>query len=275
MSNTSARPPAAAGLFYPSNPIELSRQLSGLLDKACNKRVSGKITGIISPHAGYEYSGLTAAHAYSTLRGEMFDVVVVVSPSHRELFPGISVYSGHAYSTPLGIVEVDTVLRKELADACDLVEVSEKGHMGEHALEVQLPFLQKVLPSFLLLPVMMGNQQPETCFRLGDALGKILKNKNALLVASTDLSHYHTVNEAEEFDNVVMRDLRDFDYRLLMNDLELHRAEACGGGPTVSVLSALDQLGVRNIDILHYANSGDTTGDYSVVVGYLSAIAYS
>lgn len=269
------RPPAVAGMFYPADPGELTAQIDGLLHKVGKKKnTGGRVRGIISPHAGYPYSGLTAAYAYSMVRGETFDTAVVVSPSHQEYFRAVSVYSGDVYATPLGTIAVNTTLRDKLIAASDCIIASEDGHRAEHALEVQLPFLQRVLPPFTLVPIVMGDQAAEFCFGLGESLANVLRDENALLVASTDLSHFYSSGIAQHLDGVMIEDLQKFNYEQLMRDLEARRTEACGGGPTVAVLSALDRLGVKNIEVLHYSNSGDTTGDYSSVVGYLSAVAF-
>ncbi|MEK7671707.1 MAG: AmmeMemoRadiSam system protein B, partial [Bacteroidota bacterium] len=173
-----------------------------------------------------------------------------------------------------GVIQVNTKLRDELIAAGDFIVASERGHRTEHALEVQLPFLQEVLPSFKLLPIVIGDQQPEYCLKLGEALAKVLKHENAPLVASTDLSHFYSSDVADKLESVIIKDVEEFDYERLMHDLQTQRTEACGGGPTVAVMSALKHLHVTNIEVLHHSNSGDVTGDYSSVVGYLSAVAY-
>jgi hypothetical protein len=269
------RPPSVAGMFYPADPSKLHEEINALLSQAGKKQLQGKVRGIIAPHAGYMYSGLTAAHAYATLKGERFETVVVVSPSHREYFSGVSVYPGDAYRTPLGTIEIDGGVRNELTAASDVVVASEQGHHTEHALEVQLPFLQETLAEFKLVPLVMGDQRTELCFGLGEILGTVLRGRNCLLVASTDLSHYYSSDVAESLDRIMIRDVQAFDYEHLMRDLDTRRTEACGGGPTVAVLLALKRLGVNNIEVLHYSTSGDVTGDLTYVVGYLSAVAYS
>lgn len=271
------RPPAVAGKFYPAHPQQLREMIATLLAEAERVSVSGRIRGVIAPHAGYMYSGLTAAHAYKLLQGERYETVVIVSPSHWEYFRGVSVYSGDAYETPLGKIPVDTELRNLLSGASEHVLVAEVGHRAEHALEVQLPFLQETLPagSFRVLPLVMGDQQRDVCFALGNAVAEVLRDRNVVLVASTDLSHYYPASVAERLDAVMMNDVAAFDFEQLMTDLETRRTEACGGGPTVAVMVALHELGVRKIKVTHRSTSGDTTGDYSSVVGYLSAVAYT
>lgn len=265
------RPPAVAGMFYPEAKDTLNHQLDELFQSANQPTVEGTIVALISPHAGYMYSGLTAAHGYSLLKGRSFDTVVIVSPSHREYFEGICVFSGTAYRTPLGVIEIDTHLRDELLTAEPSILKNMMGHRQEHAIEVQLPFLQRVLRNVKILPIVMGDQQRSLCRRLGDALGKVLEGKNALLIASTDLSHYYPYNVAEKLDKIFIEDVANFDEEALMRDLEEERTEGCGGGPTVAVLRAARKLGARKVHILHHCNSGDITGDKSGVVGYLSA----
>jgi MEMO1 family protein len=270
------RPAAVAGMFYPASALELRRDVSALLGRMKPQKEDRRdIRGIISPHAGYAYSGYTAAHGYAMLSGAGYETVVIVSPSHREYFEGVSVYPGDAYETPLGIVEVDGGFRDGLIAASGFVVASARGHAAEHAIEVQLPFLQEVLPPFMVLPIVMGDQRPELCIGLGEALAGILRGRNVLLVASTDLSHFHPFDVAARLDGVMISDVKEFDYEKLLQDLEACRTEACGGGPTVAVMAALAHLGVSKMEVVHYSNSGDVTGDYSSVVGYLSAIACS
>jgi AmmeMemoRadiSam system protein B len=263
------------GFFYPSDPPVLRQDVASLLDHVQSKSVRGRIRGIISPHAGYIYSGFTAANAFALLRNSRYETVVIVSPSHRDAFEGISVFPGGGYRTPLGTVMVNERLRSKLLDACNVVHASEAGHGSEHAIEVQLPFLQHVLPEFSLLPLVIGVQDRKTCFALGEAMGSVFAKEDLLLVASTDLSHYYPYERANALDEVVCDDIRRFDYEQLMADLESGRAEACGGGPTVAVMVALSRMGVENMEVLYHCNSGDVTGDRHKVVGYLSAVAYA
>ena len=267
----SVRPPAVAGMFYPGDPGELSGTLRTLLESP--PEAQGGIRGVIAPHAGYAYSGRTAAEAYGRLTGARFDTVVVIAPSHREYFEGVSVYPGRAYTTPLGEIPVDAALRDTLVALSGLVRASTAGHGAEHAIEVHLPFLQHVLGEFRLLPLVIGHQTKDVCFGLGAALRALLEGRSALIVASTDLSHFHPDARAREMDSVVIADVKAFDPRALMAHLEEGTAEACGGGPTVAALSALRELGATRLDVVGYATSGDITGDLRSVVGYLSAVA--
>ncbi len=269
------RRPAAAGMFYPADSNTLNRQLSGLFDRAPAQPIGGEVRGVIAPHAGYLYSGLTAAAGYAHVRGKTYEAVVIVAPSHRDYFEGASVYSGDAYQTPLGVVEVDADLRAALLKVSDRVVAGEAGHRSEHAIEVQLPFLQVALGTFTLLPIVMGDQHRDLCFGLSDDLRRVVEGRNVLLVASTDLSHYHSAKIADAIDSVTIADVGAYDHQRLMDDLESGAAEACGGGPTVSVMGALRGLGVQHIEVVHHCNSGDVAGERNNVVGYLSAVAWS
>jgi hypothetical protein len=273
------RQPAVAGLFYPDVPSILNADIERMFENAKNiigdKKINGEIKAIIAPHAGYMYSGQTAAVAYSLIRGKDYDTVVVVSPSHREYFDAISIYDGKAYKTPLGEIEIDIELAEKIYEkGKGLIEISSYGHKLEHAVEVHLPFLQKALNHFKLVPIVMGDQKADYCFRLGDILGDVLAGRNALLVASTDLSHYYTYDVAVKLDKIVIDDVANFDEVKLMDDLEQQRCEACGGGPTVAVMHAAKKLGADKSEVLYYCNSGDVTGDKTGVVGYLSAVLF-
>ncbi len=261
-------------MFYPSDPRELEETVTGLLASVKRRKMSGRVCGVISPHAGYMFSGPTAASAFAQLAGETYKTVVIVSPSHRESFDGVSVYPGDAYATPMGDVEIDAPLRDRLTEECDIVVASEAGHRQEHAIEVQLPFLLSTLGKFTLLPLVMGRQSDACCRQLGEALGLVLRDQDVLLVASTDLSHFHSASIAERLDGIVRADIEQCDPDALLADIAEGSTEACGGGPVVAVMVALRLMGVHHMEVMHQCHSGDTTGDRASVVGYLSAIAY-
>ena len=270
------RPPAVAGMFYPLEKRELEKTLDDLFARArsdIRSRNRGKIFGLISPHAGYPYSGFTAAHGYCVLEGSEVQTVVIISPSHREYFDGISVFPGKAYATPLGEVPVDESLRDSfLVHAGEIAIESRAGHKTEHALEVQIPFLQVVLKNFKLLPLVMGEQKPEYSRALGKVVAQLSHERNIVVVASSDLSHYYPYDLANEIDRICERDLKSMDPDAFTADVDEKKCEACGAGPIASLLYAARTLGLKNIDILHHCNSGDTTGDRTGVVGYLSAV---
>ena len=258
-------------MFYPAGKEDLAENIRSLFADVRLKSIEGRPVALISPHAGYQYSGLTAAHGYQLLRKQKFDAVVIVSPSHREYFDGISVYDGSAYKTSFGEMPVEERLRGELLAGDTILEASGRGHGQEHAIEVQLPFVQTMLGNVRIVPIVIGDQRREYCFHLGEKLGSVLSGKNVLLIASTDLSHYHSYDAALELDKVIIDDVAEFDYERVMEHLETEQTEACGGGPTVAVMLAAHRLGADRVEILAHCNSGDVTGDRQRVVGYLSA----
>ncbi len=268
------RKAAVAGMFYPGMRDELRETLRRLLDEAHPDALPGIPVGLIAPHAGYPYSGLTAAYGYKAIEGRTFDTFILISPSHREYFDGVSVYSGEAYETPLGVLQVDQELRSEVTAAGTCIAASEDGHRKEHAIEVHLPFLQMLFGAPKILPIVMGDQKRDYCFALGETLARCIAGKNVLMIASSDLSHYHPYDEANRLDRIVTNDIAAANPDQLMRDLELERTEACGGGPVVALLTAACRLGEVRSSILHHCNSGDVTGDTSGVVGYLSAAVY-
>jgi AmmeMemoRadiSam system protein B len=271
MSSNQVRMPAVAGMFYPAPKDELAENIHSLLLDAQVKSIQGTPVALISPHAGYQYSGPTAAHGFQLLTQHTFDAIVIVSPSHREYFDGISVYDGKAYATSFGEMLIEEHLRDELLASDNIIEASDRGHGQEHAIEVQLPFIQTILGNVRILPIVIGDQRREYCFHLGEKLGSVLKEKKVLLIASTDLSHYHSYEMAQELDKIIIDDVAAFDYERLMHHLETEQSEACGGGPTVAVMLAAKKLGANRVQVLSHCNSGDITGDHRRVVGYLSA----
>ena len=267
------RKAVVAGYFYPSNPQKLSDEIEVLLSMSNPEINLQKIKGIISPHAGYIYSGRTAAFAYKLLSGKPVERVIIISPSHREYFPGICIYDGDGYETPLGIVEIDNELTDNIVNEQRIIYRGIEGHREEHAIEVQIPFLQKVLSEFKLIPIVMGDQGKLFIDELANRIHKVADEKT-LIVASSDLSHYYSKQEADQLDSVIENDINEFDYEKLQQDLDYKNCEACGGGPIVAMMKAASLMNKKNAKVLNRSNSGDTTGDYSGVVGYLSAAVY-
>lgn len=265
------RSPAVAGMFYEADPTKLARNVARLMDNAEVRKIQGSLRGLVVPHAGYLYSGSTAAMGYRLLKGKKYDVVVIVAPSHREYFEGASVYPGDGYRTPMGDVAIDRELRDELVAGSQVLVAAEEGHRTEHSVEVQLPFLQSVFQKFSFVPVVMGNQTRASCEFLAADLVRVLRGRNALLIASSDLSHYHPYETAHALDRIIVSDIEAFDEESLLKNLEGERAEACGGGPMVAVMKALKALGANRAQTLYHCNSGDITGEKDAVVGYLSA----
>lgn len=277
------RPPAVAGMFYPGDSLELARTVNWLVERQSFSEPRVKSRGLICPHAGYRYSGAVAAAGYKQLAGYDYSTVVVISPSHREPFMFSSVYCKGGYRTPLGILEVDTELAERIVASADRsVQCSDQGHrqeglsFAEHALEVQLPFLQMVLGfQVKIVPIVMGRQEPTACASLARALTSAVGERDdVLLVASTDLSHFHGYDQANQIDSRLISYVQSYDPQGLLRALGDGEVEACGGGPMAAVMMACEKLGATGVRILSRANSGDVTGEKDRVVGYLSAMLY-
>jgi AmmeMemoRadiSam system protein B/AmmeMemoRadiSam system protein A len=272
------RKPTVAGSFYPGEPAKLAKMIAEMLSKAQRPAIDGDIIGIIAPHAGYIYSGPVAAYAYKAIQGMDYTDVIVISPCHVEAFPWAAIYPGDSYSTPLGNIKVNKELASKIAQSAEHVQLSEHGHRssyrgGEHSLEVQLPFLQTMLGDFTLVPIVMGAQDMETSRSLAESIFKACRNRDdVLLVASSDLSHFHSYNTAKSLDGRIVDLINEYDYKQLQTELEQHKVEACGGGPMVTIMMAAEMMGATSSKVVRYANSGDVTGDSSSVVGYLAAV---
>ena len=262
-----------AGSWYPGNKRELSQMINTYLKEA-RVKVHGEIFGLISPHAGYIYSGPVAAFAYKTIQDNEFDVVIVIGPSHRHGFYGASVDTMAGRQTPLGTIEYDLELAQKLIESGKNIIYEPAAHAAEHSVEIQMPFLQTVLKKFKAVEVIMGSQDLNTCKLLSQAITKASEGKKILVVASSDLSHYHSQKEAEALDNLVVEAVAKFDPGLLHNRLQTDSCEACGGGPMVTAMLVAQELGATKSKPLYYATSGDITGDHSQVVGYMAAAFY-
>lgn len=272
--NGQVRESVIAGSWYPSSPSALREQLEGFLGKVPVQEVAGRPVALIAPHAGYTYSGQVAAHAYKLLEKEKFDSVVVIAPSHHTRFPGVSVYDQGGFKTPLGVVPLDDALIRSLMQREKRIRSLPEVHAKEHSLEVQLPFLQLMIPGVRLVPLVMGQQDLETCRWLTEALGEACRGKSVLIVASSDLSHYHPYDEAKRLDERVIGSIKVLDAEGLSESLARGDCEACGGGPMVTAMLYARKLGVKQGTVLKYANSGDVTGmrnDPRGVVGYVAA----
>jgi hypothetical protein len=269
------REPAVSGMFYPDRPEILSRDVKKYLENAKREKIDGEVIALVSPHAGYMYSGQVAAHAYKLIEGKTFDSIVVLAPSHRVDFKGASLYDRGGYRTPLGVVPIDVEGSKRMMEKWKGIRYLPEAHGQEHSLEVQIPFLQVVLKSFKLIPIVMEPYwSRETCQSLAQAIADTIRGKNVLLIASTDLSHFHSYEKAVQLDKIVLQHIERFDVEGLNRELKEGRCEACGGGPVITMMLAAKALGATRGKILKYLNSGDVTGDRSRVVGYAAAVFY-
>jgi AmmeMemoRadiSam system protein B/AmmeMemoRadiSam system protein A len=266
---------AVAGSFYPADPKVLSAMIDDLLAKVTVPQITDPILAVVAPHAGYEYSGPVAAYTYAQLKGHKYTRVVVIAPSHHVAFDFTSIYDGDAYATPLGNVPVDKAFAQKLVKMSSTMKLSSQGHDptsagGEHAVEVQLPWLQKVLGNFEVVPIVMGDQSYESSRALGVALAKLIKKEggDTLVLASSDLSHYHTYDDAVTIDHKTLNALQAWDYFSMSRNFQARVWEACGGAPIVAAMIYAERMGANQARVLKYENSGDVTGDHSRVVGY-------
>ncbi|MCX6543260.1 MAG: AmmeMemoRadiSam system protein B [Acidobacteria bacterium] len=262
---------AVAGTWYAGRPDVLAQDIDRCLGQVPHA-VDGDIVGLVVPHAGLMYSGSVAAHAYKAVAGRAYDVAVLIGPSHYVGFEGVAIQRTGSFETPLGRVVISEVDAEAIAAASPAVHDRAAAHLREHSLEMQLPFLQRVLPETPIVPLVMGHQTPATISRLADAIVEALPTRRALLVASSDLSHFHRAADAARLDAVVVDAINRFDPETLGRALAKFPDHACGGGPIVTVMLAARGMGAADARVMKYADSGDVSGDKSSVVGYLAAV---
>src|SRR4051812_9074650 len=267
------RRPAVAGTWYPRAAPALQAAVDRHLETAARRGpvLEGELMALIAPHAGLMYSGPVAAHAYRLLRGRDFDVAVLVGPSHYSGFHGVSLFSSGGFETPFGIARIDRECAAAIAAATAVVQDRPEVHAREHSLEMQLPFLARLAPTVPIVPLLVGYQTAATAEALGDALGAALRGRRALLIASSDLSHYHDADTAAALDSIVLDCVTRFDSDALQAALQARPQHACGGGPIVAVMRAARAVGARDARVLDYADSGDVSGDKSSGGGDLAA----
>ncbi|PIS27357.1 MAG: AmmeMemoRadiSam system protein B [Candidatus Marinimicrobia bacterium CG08_land_8_20_14_0_20_45_22] len=271
----SIRKPAVAGTFYPGNATSLEKAVVQYLESASESIITLKrLFGIISPHAGYVASGPVAAVGYRFLRKHPFSKIVVIAPSHHEYFRGISVFSGKAYQTPMGEIPVDQKICDLLTERGGVVYRSVKGHQTEHAIEVQLPFLQCIFPEFSLIPIVIGSATMNELDEFALILAEVFEKIEFVVVASSDLSHYHPYPEAVKMDKHLISLLEKYDLSALESGYENNSLEACGLAPILTLLKYAKILGKARCKTLDYRNLGDTVGLGDQVVGYLSAAVF-
>jgi MEMO1 family protein len=277
MGNADVRRSPFAGTWYPGDPSELQSEVSRLLASAAESEARGKLVALISPHAGLRYSGPVAAAGYRLLERQSFASVLLVGPSHRVAFDALATYSEGAFATPFGLAAIDSDLARSFERATPRARAMPEAHRGEHSLEMQLPFLQHLLPEARILPVMMGTQSARNIEAAASAMVRAVTASTypVLLVASSDLSHYESRDRARVLDSEVLERIERFDPRGLAALFDEERGHACGGGPMIAVMTAARELGASSARILAYGDSGDVTGETDAVVGYVSAALYA
>lgn len=278
LANTGIREPVVRGMFYPAGKDTLQKMISSFLIAADPPvREKKEILGLIAPHAGYVYSGACAGYAYKILKNRKADTVILLGPSHHTMLEGSALWLSGAFRTPLGDVILDEEAGRFLLDQDRVVEDYRIAHLEEHSLEVQLPFLQFVWRNtFRLVPVVIGNPGFEYISRLAEALYKLISrnDRKYLVIASSDLSHYHTDEAAKRMDRLVVDLIRRNIPDELNRLVETGKGEACGIGPILALLALSKKFPSPLVDILNVTNSGETSGDKSRVVGYMSAAVY-
>lgn len=291
------RPTAVAGDFrgfYPSSPQRLTRDMEGFLSQAQPEKLPKPVVGLIVPHAGYVYSGPVAAWSYKTVQGRSYDLVVVAGTSHRYRYYGASIYDGNAYASPLGEVSIDREVARKLVEANPFIKWNATAmglrsgktvHDPEHSLEVQLPFLQKVLPKgFKIIPLLFGSQDLQLCREISETLADILKKegKKVLIVGSSDLTHFPSYKDANQIDPVTLKHIAAMQIDPLAKYLDAFDMRkipglstlACGRAGIYLTLLTAQKLGAKEGKVIKYANSADVPiGDKNRVVGY-GAVAF-
>jgi hypothetical protein len=269
------RPSPIAGQWYEADPTLLARQVDAFMAAAELPVLVGEVVAVVAPHAGHRYSGAVAGHAFAALRGGRYECVAVVSPMHQPRPEPLITSAHRLYATPLGEIPVDL----DAVARLDSELLTELGHGlaflandSEHSLEIELPFLQRALaPGWRLLPVMVRNVEPTVSEKLGAALARTLHGRKAIIVASTDLSHFYDQATATSLDQAMLREIERFSPEGAYEVERAGRGFACGLGALAAVLWAARALGANEVRILRHATSGEITGDLSSVVGYGAA----
>lgn len=235
------------------------------------QRGERRIIGLVSPHAGYMYSGPVAAHGFSALAQDgKPDRIIILGPNHHGIGSGVSLMSSGKWITPLGEVEVDRELAKEILKNSEIIDDDEEAHRLEHSIEVQLPFLQHLLGEFRFVPICMMFQDVKTSLEVGEAVALACQGKDVLLIASTDFTHYEPQERAIKKDRTAIEKILALDPRGLVETVEREGISMCGYGPVAAMLEACKKLGAKTAKLLKHATSGDTSGFTAEVVGYAS-----
>lgn len=264
------RKPAVAGYFYQGTADGLRRQVGGLLSPGA-ERV--RALGIVSPHAGLVYSGPVAGAVYS--RVELPGTFVLIGPNHTGLGAAVSLMATGSWETPLGRVAIDEELAAAVLARSPRIQDDSLAHLREHSLEVQLPFIQYFKPDFRIVPVQMLDVRLETCKEVGQAVAGAIAERGkdgALVVASSDMTHYESAREAGEKDEKAIREMLRLDPDGLYRTVRDNGISMCGFGPAVAMLTACRELGATRAELVKYANSGEASGDYEKVVGYAGIV---
>lgn len=273
------RTPAVAGMFYPNETKKLKSLVHDCFLHHYGPRKipptdnTKKIYGVICPHAGYVYSGPVACHSFYAISSNPIELFIIVGPNHWGIGCNIASMKDCSWETPLGNVEVDSEAVKELSNISELVELDFFSHTKEHSLEVQVPMLQEVFTNqFKILPVVMIDQTKNTAIDLGRCIATVAKKNNAMIIGSSDFTHYEENDFAHKQDKALIEPILDLDLETFYKVLNIKKITACGYGAIATTMVACKELGATKGELLKYATSGDISGDKSSVVGYSSII---
>jgi len=268
------RKPVVAGQFYPDKKEDLENMIKYCIEHkygpGSESTLSNeKVYGIICPHAGYVYSGPTACHSYKSIASQNPELVIIIGPNHFGIGRDAATMIDAQWQTPLGMVQVDSESAKQVAKISKFIEIDEYSHSQDHSLEVQVPMLQEILSNeFEILPIILRAQGMETAIDVGNAVSEIAKKKNAIIVASSDFTHYEENSFAHQQDMALIEPILEMDIERFYQVLNERRVTACGYGAMASAMIACKNLGATKGELLSYATSGDVSGDTESVVGY-------
>ena len=265
------RKPAVAGQFYPLYPQTLEREVVSFLEEAPEKK---KAIGVVSPHAGYIYSGKVAGQVFSRI--EIPKRVIILGPNHRGVGEDVAVMTSGAWEMPFGRVSIDGELARMILESSPLAAEDARAHAHEHSLEVQVPFIQKLRSDFLMVPIALGPLSLAECLTLGKGLASVIgaAGENVLIVASSDMTHYEPAEAATRKDRRVIDEIIRLDPEAVFSTVRDNRITMCGVVPVTVMLAAARELGAKGAELVNYMTSGDTSGDYGSVVGYAGVIVW-
>ena len=266
------REPVVAGQFYPASPRELRSMIASMVDE---KAVKKEVIGVVSPHAGYPYSGPVAGAVLSRIKFK--DTFVILGPSHTGRGKPFSIMTAGAWRTPLGQVEIDSDLGKKMLAGSSHLQEDALAHQYEHSIEVQIPFLQYFKPDVRIVPIVLAYATPEIYKQIGREIAQAVKESKSfqgrvILMASSDMTHYEPQELAQKKDNEAIKAMLDLNEDELLKRVEEMNISMCGYAPVAALIAAAKELGAKSAELVKYQTSGDTTGDFSSVVGYAGII---
>jgi len=264
------RKPVVAGQFYPGKSARLQEEVASLIKPAVKKRPA---IGVVAPHAGYMYSGVVAGYVYASIE-EIKPTAVIIGPNHTGYGSRFSLMSNEDWATPLGTVKVDKELAGRILETSQLAEEDASAHAHEHSVEVQLPFLQRLKPDIRFVPIVVSSTDIKALVGFGRELADAIKKsgKDALIVASSDMTHYESHQAAKSKDSRAIDAILKLDEAELVKRVEQYDISMCGYAPTAIMLAASKELGAKKAELIKYQTSGEASGDYSSVVGYAGII---